>query len=148
MKYLFILLLFVASSAAKAQKYVLLDEAFAQPAVYKEHLTEMEKYKKFFPVMTKDLPRFLNVLQEINSRLSHDKVKGPAKNYKVGCVEFTGKVFPLVSGERIDYVLTSNCDGVNVTMHLCDAQLSNATNAFFIKTWIKYITSTIKEHHQ
>ncbi len=56
-----------------------------------------------------------------------------------------GKSFSAHYGRRIDYVLTSNCDGVKVTMHLCDAKLSNANNAYFVKTWIKYIRSTIKK---
>jgi hypothetical protein len=146
MKYFFIVVLICASSVGKAQKYVLFDEAIAQPAVYTNHLSEMEKYKKFFPVPLKDVPQFLDVLQEIANRLSENKVTGPAKNYKVGCAQFIGKVFPLSVGERIDYVLTSDCDGVKVTMHLCDAKLSNANNAYFVKTWIKYIQSSLKLH--
>jgi len=144
MKHVFITVLICAASACHAQKYVLLDESISQPAVFRDHLTQMEKFKKFFPVEVKDVPEFVKVLQEIADRLSEKKVTGSAKNYKVGCTEFTGKVFPLASGERIDYVLTSNCDGVKVTMHLCDARLSNANNAFFVKTWIKYINSTTK----
>ena len=146
MKYFFIIVLICASFVGKAQKYVLFDEAISQPAVYSDHLNEMEKYKKFFPVAVKDIPQFLTVLQEIADRLSENKVTGPAKNYKVGCAQFTGKVFPLSAGERIDYVLTSDCDGVKVVMHLCDAKLSNANNAYFVKTWIKYIQSTLNQH--
>ncbi len=144
MKYLFIIILICEASLGKSQKYVLLDEAISQPAIYTNHLNETEKYKKFFPVAVKDIPQFLNVLQEIANRLSKNKVTGPVKNYKVGCAQFKGKVFPLASGERIDYVLTSDCDGLKVTMHLVDAKLSNANNAYFIDTWIKYIKSTVK----
>ncbi len=79
---------------------MLLDESISQPAIYTDHLSEMEKYKKFFPVEVKDVPRFLNVLQQIAKRLNKNKVTGPAKNYKVGCAQFTGKVFPLATGER------------------------------------------------
>lgn len=146
MKYLFIIVFICNASLGKSQKYVLLDEAISQPAIYTNHLNEMEKYKKFFPVPVKDVPQFLNVLQEIANRLNKNEVTGPAKNYKVGCAQFTGKVFPLASGGRIDYVLTSDCDGVKVTMHLVDARLSNANNAYFVNTWIKYIRSTVKEH--
>ncbi len=146
MKYLFIIVLICEASLGKSQKYVLLDEAISQPAIYTNHLNEAEKYKKFFPVPVKDIPQFLKVLQEIANRLGKNKVTGPAKNYKVGCAQFTGKVFPLASGERIDYVLTSNCDGLKVTMHLVDAKLSNADNAYFVNTWIKYIRSTVKAH--
>jgi hypothetical protein len=146
MKYLFFIVALCAATGTKAQNYMLLDESISQPAVYTSHLNEMAKYKKYFPVEVKDLPEFLNVLEQIASQLSAPKVSGPAKNYKVGCAEFTGKVFPLSSGERIDYVLSSNCENVKVKMHLCDAKLSNADNAYFVKTWIKYIRSTMKQH--
>ena len=129
---------------SQAQKYVLLDEAIAQPAVYTNHLSELEKYKKFFPVEVNEISEFINVLQQILERLNQKKVTGDAQNYKVGCVEFKGKVFPLSSNERIDYVITSDCDGKKVTMHLCDAKLSNSNNAYFVKTWIKYIKSNVK----
>ncbi|MGN6249899.1 MAG: hypothetical protein ACTHNG_16220 [Ginsengibacter sp.] len=146
MKYIFIIVALCAATGTKAQNYMLLDESISQPAVYTNHLNEMAKYKKYFPVAVKDLPEFLKVLEEIDGRLSEPKVTGPAKNYKIGCVEFTGKVFPLSSGERIDYVLSSDCENVKIRMHLCDAKLSNSDNAYFVKTWIKYIRSTMKQH--
>lgn len=145
MKYFFIVVFICTASISKAQKYVLLDEAISQPAIYSDHLSEIEKYKKFFPVTVKDVPQFIGVLEQIAARLSEKKVTGPAKDYTVGCAHFIGKVFPLSNGERIDYVLVSDCDGVKVTMHLCDAKLSNANNAYFIQTWIKYIRSSTKK---
>ncbi len=72
MKYFFIMAFICSATVGKAQKYVLLDEAISQPAVYTDHLSEMEKYKKFFPVAVKDIPQFLNVLQEIANRLSEN----------------------------------------------------------------------------
>ncbi len=145
MKYLFIVFFICAAPVTKAQKYILLDESISQAAFYTNHLTEMEKYKKFFPVEVKDIPPFLKVLNEIAVRLSENKSKRPAKNYKVGCAQFNGKVFPLADGERIEYMLTSTCEGKQITMHLCDAKLSNADNAYFVNTWIKYIRSSIKK---
>src|SRR5690242_13791507 len=134
MKYLFLIVAFCAATATKAQNYMLLDESISQPAIYTNHLNEMAKYKKYFPVPVEDLPKFLNVLQQIANWLSEPNVTGPVKNYKIGCVQFTGKVFPLSSGERIDYVLSSNCEDITVKMHLCDAKLSNSDNAYFVKT--------------
>ena len=144
MKYLFIVVLISAAFVSKAQKYVLLDESISQPAVYTDHLSELNKYKKFFPIEVKDLPRFVSVLQQIVQRLKEKKLTNEVRNYTVGCAQFTGKAFPLASGERIDYVLTSTCDGKKVTMHLCDAKLSNANNAYFVETWIKYIQNNVK----
>ena len=55
------------------------------------------------------------------------------------------KAIMLAAGERIDYVITSTCDNVKISMHLSDAKLSNESNAFFIKTWIKYIETAKKD---
>jgi hypothetical protein len=144
MKYLFILVFICATSAGKAQKYILLDESISQPAVYIDHLSELNKYKKFFPVEVRDIPQFVSVLQQIAERLKEKKITNVVRNYTVGCAQFTGKAFQLASGERIAYILTSTCDGKKVTMHLCDAKLSNANNAYFVETWIKYIQSNVK----
>ena len=146
MKYFFILAFIGFSFITKAQKYVLLDEAISQPAIYTNHLGELGKYKNFFPVQVKDLPRFLEVLQQIVNRLNdNNKLTDTVKGYRVGCVLFSGRVFPLASGERIDYILTFDCEGIKKTMHLCDAKLTNSNNAYFVKTWIKYIRSNIKK---
>lgn len=145
MKYFFILVFICSASMTNAQKYVLLDETISQPAVYTNHVSDMEKYKRFFPVEVKYLHQFLEVLQKIVNRLGEKNITGTTKNYKVGCAQFSGRVFPLASGERIDYILTSDCEGIKVTMHLCDAKLKNINNAYFVKTWIKYIRSNIKK---
>lgn len=145
MKYFFVLIFIGSAFITRAQKYLLLDEHISQPAIYTNHLTELEKYRKFFPVEVKDIPQFLAVLEKIVNRLEEKTITGVAKNYKVGCVQFTGRVFPLASGERIDYILTSDCEGINEVMHLCDAKLTNTNNAYFVKTWIKYIRSNIKK---
>ena len=144
MKYLFIVVFICATSAGKAQKYILLDESISQPAVYTDHLSALNKYKNFFPVEVKDLTRFVTVLQQIVQRLKEKKLTNEVRNYTVGCLQFTGKAFPLTSGERIDYILTSTCEGKKVTMHLCDAKLSNTNNAYFVETWVKYIQSNVK----
>jgi len=66
---------------------------------------------------------------------------GKARQYEVGCVKFTGRILDLASGKRMDYEIISGCENMNISMHLCDAKIPNADNAFFIKTWIKYIES-------
>ena len=145
MKYFFILILICLACITKAQKYVLLDETISRPAIYTNHLSELDKYKKFFPVEVKYLPKFLEVLQKIENRLNEKIVTGTVSDFKVGCAEFSGRVFPLASGNRIDYILTSDCEGIKEVMHLCDAKLTNANNAYFVKAWLKYIRSNIKK---
>lgn len=144
MKYFFLLTLLCASLVTRAQKYILLDEAISRPAVYTNHLTDLEKYKKFFPVEVKDLPQFLGVLQKIDDLLSGKNNNATTIDFKAGCAEFKGRAFKLASGPRFDYILTANCEGVKEVMHLCDAKLTNTNNSYFIRTWIKYIKSNIK----
>lgn len=145
MKYVFLILIICAAHQTKAQKYILLDKAISQPAFYSNSISVSQKFKGFFPVEKKDLPQFLEALEEISQKLFSKKVAGKAKNYTIGCTEFTGTAFPLATGERLDYVLTSTCDGVKISMHLVDAKLNNENNAYFVNTWIKYIRNAMKQ---
>jgi len=144
MKYFFLLTILCASLITRAQKYILLDETISQPAVYTNHLTDLEKYNKFFPVEVKDLSQFLEALQKIDKLLNEKNNNAVAIDFKAGCAEFKGRAFKLASGPRFDYILTANCEGVKEVMHLCDAKLTNTNNSYFIRTWIKYIKSNIK----
>lgn len=148
MKYLiFTSLLFFGTFKSNAQKYVLLDETMAQPAFYTNQLSIIEKYKGFLPVESKDIQKFIEALQEISKRLASKKITGKAKQYQIGCDKFEGVVIALAPENRLDYVITSNCDGLKVFMHLCDAKLSNENNAYFINTWISYIKNTVLKKH-
>lgn len=142
---LLLFLLFSFTAVASAQKYVLLDQHIAEPAKYANEVTSADKFHDFFPVEKKHIPEFLKALKEIESRLSSTPPFGKVKEYEMGCVKFTGSVIILATGERIDYVITSTCDNVRISMHLSDAKLSNKSNAFFIKTWIKYIESNVRQ---
>ena len=82
--------------------------------------------------------------RKLKNKLSSKKPLGDAKQYEIGCAKFSGITVRLAAEERLDYVLTSNCDNVKISMHLCDAKISNASNSYFIKTWIKYIQSYVK----
>lgn len=148
MKYLiFTSFLFFGAFKSNAQKYVLLDKTMSQPAFYTDQLSTIEKYKGFLPVESKEIEKFIEVLQEISKRLSSKKITGKAKQYQVGCDKFEGVVIPLGSENRLDYVINSNCDRLRVSMHLCDAKLSNENNAYFINTWISYIKNTALKKH-
>ena len=144
MKYFFIFIFICAAFQSQAQKYILLDRAISEPAFYSDKILVTAKYKGFVPVERKGLPALLEALKEITQRLSSNKISGKAKNYQFGCTELKGLAFPLASGERLDYVLTSTCDDLKISMHLCDAKLSNEDNAYFINTWIKYIKNAQK----
>lgn len=142
---LFIIIYFSVAETGNAQKYILLDKAISQPAFYSNKISVSEKYKGFFPVEKKDLGKFIAALEEISKKLSAKKFAGKAKEYQIGCVKFVGLVVLLASGDRLDYVITSTCDNIKITMHLCDAKISNENNAYFINTWIKYIKEAMKQ---
>ena len=144
MKLFLLFFILLGSVNCKAQKYALLDENLAQPVTYTNTVTSTDKFNGLFPVEKKMLPQFINALQEIENKLSSKGPLGEAKQYEVGCAKFSGITVRLASEDRMDYVLTSTCDNVKISMHLCDAKISNASNDYFIKTWIKYIQSYLK----
>jgi hypothetical protein len=144
MKYIFLVLLFFSTVAVKAQKYALLDEHFTEPVKYANTVTSADKFHHLFPVEKKTLPAFIKILTQIEKKLSSNKPIERVEQYELGCVKFSGSLLSLASGQRVDYVITSTCDNVKVSMHLCNARNSNATNAFFINTWIKYIEENSK----
>ncbi|HEV8082894.1 MAG TPA: hypothetical protein VGP55_06820 [Chitinophagaceae bacterium] len=145
MKYfLFIFFAGFLSTSSYGQRFALLDTKLAQPITYSDHITQTDKFNGLFPVEKKLLPEFIKALEEISQKLgSHERI-GNAKQYQIGCAKFTGLTVSLASGDRLDYVITSICGGIKISMHLSDAKSGNAMNAFFINTWIKYIKSPRK----
>lgn len=143
MKKVFLLgLLFICATRTIAQKYMLLDSKISLPVIYTDKITPLEKSKGYFPVEKKEVRKFLNILGEISKQLSEKNTK--AKEYELGCIKFKGVTFQLARGNKIDYVITSTCDSLRVTMHLCDGKLGNEANEYFVNTWIKYIEAAYK----
>lgn len=144
MKYFLLLFFSLFLVSSKGQKFALLDKRLAQPVTYTDHVTQTDKFNGLFPVETRFLPEFLKALEEISQKLQKKGPIGNAKQYQIGCTKFTGLTVSLASGDRLDYIITSNCGDIKVSMHLSDAKISNANNAFFINTLIKYIKSSGK----
>ncbi|MDQ2718739.1 MAG: hypothetical protein M3Z26_03085 [Bacteroidota bacterium] len=144
MKYFFLITLMFGTSVIYAQKYVLLDKHIAQPITYTNTITPTDKLNDLFPVEKKSLGHFVKALKEIAEKLAKNGHLGEAKQYEIGCTKFTGLTVPLARGDRLDYVITSICNNVKISMHLSDAKITNASNAYFINTWIKYIESSMK----
>ena len=141
-RFLFVFVILI-SVHAKAQKYVLLDTHISRPATYSNVVTSADKFNGFFPVEKKFLKLFIKALEEIDTQLAGKASNEPAKQYEMGCTKFTGLKLSVSNEQRLDYVLTSNCSDVKVSMHLSNAKMTNASNAFFIKTWIKYIRNNV-----
>ncbi|HEY8658930.1 MAG TPA: hypothetical protein VIL78_07820 [Hanamia sp.] len=144
MKFIFLLIFLLGVHGIKAQKYVLLDKHMAQPVIYSNTVTVTDNFNGLFPVEKKNLKQFINALEEIVKKLSAPGPLRQIKQYEIGCIKFRGLTVSQSNEERLDYVLTSTCDNIKISMHLSDSKTSNANNAFFIKTWIKYIKSSIK----
>jgi hypothetical protein len=138
--------LLLATITIDAQKYLLLDKEMSRPAYYANEFSATQKYSGFFPVEAGEIERFITVLHEISQALSSKNITGNAKQYQVGCDKFEGRVVHLASGNRLDYIITSNCDKMKITMHLSDAKLNNENNAYFINAWISYIENAVPKN--
>ena len=144
MKFIFFLaLIFLTVSSVHAQKYVLLDKHMANKPKLSNTITSTEKFNNFLPVERKYLPEFVKSLEEIAELLNKNNI-GELKNYAFDCLKIKGHLVPLRSGSRLDYVITSTCDNINIQMHISDAKLSNKSNYYFINTWLKYIKNNLK----
>lgn len=145
MKHLLPVLLLLMSSFCYAQKYALIDKNIAQPLSYVNTVTLQHSYNNLFPVEKDKLRQFVTELEKIAAMLTDKKKPFPQSlELYVGKTRFVGLKVPLTVEERFDVVLTSNCEGTKVHMHISDSKISNSRNAFFINTWVKYIKSYMK----
>jgi hypothetical protein len=143
MKFIFILaILFMVSAPSIGQKYALLDKDMIRPVRFTNQFTPTDQKQDLFPVEKKRLKEFVKVLQQIVGQLSSQARLKEAKQYKVGCIFFEGKLLSLARGDRLDYVINSTCTGYNMSVHLSDFKLPPENNIYFINTWIKYIRAS------
>ncbi len=143
MKYLLLSFFVLVSSLAYSQKYVLVDKRMSVPVSYTNTVTLEHSYKNLFPVEKDKINQFIAEVEKIGVMLSSKNKVEPFDLY-IGKTRFVGVKIPLVKEERLDVVLTSDIDGTKITMHLSDAKISNASNAYFINTWVKYIKGYLK----
>lgn len=137
--------LLLISAVCFSQKYVLIDKNMALPLSYTNTVTVQNNHNNLFPVEKKLLPQFIAEVEKIGILLSDKKKPKPESiDLNIGQTRFVGLKVSLSAEERLDVVITTDCEGTKINMHLSDAKLSNANNAFFINTWIKYIKSYIK----
>ncbi|MEO7801541.1 MAG: hypothetical protein ABIR81_06065 [Ginsengibacter sp.] len=141
-----LLLLFVLSfSILSAQKLLLIDKKITLPLKYTNKFTTQDKIDGYFPIEYASRAKFIDEVEKVLKLLQTKTAKKP-ETYLVdaGATSFKGIRVPLAEEERMDIVMSTNVDGSKTTMHLCDAKLSNANNAFFITTWVKYIRDNMK----
>jgi len=145
MKYFLLAFLLFVSAVCYSQKYALIDKNFSIPLTYTNAVTVEHKHKNFFPVENTQLRKFVAELEKIAVILTDKKKSIPeAFDFNIGKTRFVGLKVPSAKEERLDVVLSTDCDGSKVFMHLSDSKTSNARNAYFINTWVKYIKSYLK----
>jgi hypothetical protein len=145
MKPTLLLLFILLSSVLSAQKLLLIDKKLTLPIKYANSFTTQDKLNGYFPVEFASKVKFVDELEKILKLLQNKAAKKPETYIvDVGATSFKGIRIPLAEEERMDIVMSTNIDGSKTTMHLCDAKLSNANNAFFITTWLKYIRDNLK----
>jgi hypothetical protein len=145
MKYLLFAFLLLVTGFTYSQKYVLIDKKMVLPLSYTNTVTLEHSYKNLFPVEKDKIHEFIAKVEKIGAMLSDkNKTKIESFDLYIGKTRFVGVKIPLAKEERLDVVLTSDCDGTKIAMHLSDAKISNVNNAFFINTWAKYIKGYVK----
>jgi hypothetical protein len=115
-----------------------------QPLSYTNTVTLANTYKNIFAVEKDKIHPFIAELEKIAAMLTNKKTRPETFNTEIGKTRFIGLKIPLAAEDRLDVVLISDFDGTKVNMHLSDAKISNASNAYFINTWVKYIKGYLK----
>lgn len=137
-------ILILLSTAASAQKYALLDKKMSLPVTYKDAVTTEDNFKGYFPVDKSKIKEFITEVDKIAKLLTENKKKPEGFEFLVGSTTFHGLRVPLATEERMDVVLSTDCGPSKITMHLSDAKLANASNVYFINTWLKYLRDYIR----
>ncbi len=121
------------SSVCSAQKYVLIDKNMSLPVTYSNTITTEDNFKGYFPVEKIKINEFINEIDKIARILADsNRKKQEAFKYNIGNTTFNGLRVPLAVEERMDVTLTTEYGTSKITMHLSDAKISNASNAYFI----------------
>lgn len=145
MKYFLYVGFILLSSVCSAQKYVLIDRTMSLPITYSNIITTEDNFKGYFPVEKIKINEFIKEIDKIARLLTDSKIKKPeAFNFNIGSTTFNGLKVPLAVEERLDVTLTTDYGTSKISMHLSDPKISNASNAYYINTWLKYLRSHLK----
>ena len=143
MKVVFLILFSFLIINTRAQKYMLLDKTMSFPATLSNVITIKDEYRNFFAIEKSRVNEFVAAIQKIAKEITSGTIP-ESFNFYVGATRFYGLKIPLKKEERMDVVLTTDCNGQKISMHLCDGKVSNSSNAFYIKTWSEYIRNNAK----
>jgi hypothetical protein len=144
MKHFLYAIFLLVSLNSSGQKYVLVDKKMRLPVTYVNTISILDSYNGYFPIDKNKIKEFITEIDKIAKLLSDPKTKKPETiDFLVGSTTVHGLRVLLGIEERMDIVLTTNYGKEKSSMHLSDAKISNASNAFFINTWLKYLRSYI-----
>jgi hypothetical protein len=139
-----LLFLLLSCSIAFSQKYAMLDRKMSSAKIAYSNTVSLEHDREsLFPVEKDKLGEFIKALEKIAKQLN-DKQIPESFEYSIGSTHFKGTKLSLRNEDRIDIILTTECNSVSINMHLVDAKSSCSTNAYFLNAWIKYIKSALK----
>ncbi len=143
-KYLITCIIILSAIQLPAQKYALIDQSLAQPLKYAHTVTAKEIQDGFIPVESNHLPALIRALELIESDLKNNTQLNSAREFRLGCTIISGETMHQARENRYSYIIRSDCNQLNASYQLCNFKFKNATNAFIVKTWIKYIRAGIK----
>ncbi len=145
MKHFLCVGLILLSIVCSAQKYLLIDKTMSLPVSYSNTITAEDNLKGYFPVEKIKIHEFINEIDKIARLLTDSNTKKPeAFKFSIGSTTFNGLKVPLAVEERLDVTLTTDYGASKISLHLSDPKMSNARNAYFINTWLKYLRSQVK----
>lgn len=142
MKHFLYAFLILFCTYSTAQKYVLVDKKMNLPVTYTNQVTTQDNIKGYFPVDKAKINEFIAEIEKIARLLNDPKKKKPETiDVLIGSTTLHGLTIALSAEERMDVVLTTDYGVAKASMHLCDPKISNASNAYYINTWLKYLRS-------
>jgi len=144
MKYIILLAFLVGATNCLGQKYVLIDKKMSMPVTYTDNVTIEHNYKGYFAVERAKVREVIAEIEKIAQKLKAGEKVDDSFNFKIGNTSFVGLRIPLARDERYDVVLSTDCGQVKSLMHLSDAKITNASNAYYINTWLKYVRNNLK----
>ena len=127
-----------------AQKYVLVDKKMRLPVTYANTVTTQDNFKGYFAIDKTKISEFITEIEKIAGLLTDPKKKKPETiDLFLGSTTLHGLRIALKTEERMDIVVTTDYGNTKSIMHLCDPKISNASNAYYITIWLKYLHSYI-----
>ena len=107
--------LLLISGIGYSQMYVLIDKRISSPLSHTNAVTLEHNHKNLFPVENTQLRRFIFELEKISEFLTDTKQLEPqAFDFSIGNTRFVGLKVSLLKEERLDVVISTDCDGIKI----------------------------------